>query len=293
MNEIVKNGIKLPLNPRYLVARAGLHRFEEPPISGERGSGAIFFGGCALKCVFCQNYEISRRAKGINVSGEELIGLMLYLQGLGAHNINLVTPSHYVKCLAVTLEKAKPKLSVPIVYNTAAYERVEQLRLLEGLVDVYLPDFKYRGDAPAARFSHAENYFERAGAALGEMLRQRPKCVFEGGLIKSGVIVRHLALPGCAEDSKRVLDYLAGVDKNMYISLMSQYFPPRELPPPLNRRLTKREYNGVVEYMLEKGFCNGWTQELSSATEDYVPNFDLGEVEKILEEIRGKASSIT
>ncbi len=289
MIEKIENKIKLPLNPRYLVARAGLHFYEEPPISGEKGSGTIFFGGCALKCVFCQNYEISRRAKGVNVSDEELVGLMLYLQGLGAHNINLVTPSHYVKCLAVTLEKAKPKLGIPIVYNTSAYETVEQLRLLDGLVDVYLPDFKYCDDALAERFSHAENYFKRAGAALNEMLRQRPECVFEGGLIKSGVIVRHLVLPGCAEDSKRVLDYLAGLDKDMYISLMSQYFPPRELPPPLNRRLTKREYNGVAEYMLEKGFRNGWTQELSSATEEYVPNFDLGEVEKILEEIRPKS----
>lgn len=286
MTEKNEKGIKLPENPRYIVARVGLHHFEEPPVSGERGSGTIFFGGCALRCVFCQNYEISHRAKGINVSQDELIGLMLYLQSQGAHNINLVTPSHYVKCLAVTLAKAKPLLKIPVVYNTSAYERAEHLRLLEGLADVYLPDFKYCDEALAVRFSQAKNYFERASGALEEMLRQRPECVFENGLITKGVIVRHLVLPGSACDSKRVLDYLAGVDANLYISLMSQYFPPRNLPPPLNRRLTKREYNGVADYMIEKGFVNGWTQELSSATREYVPNFDLDELERILKEIK-------
>jgi len=278
----------LPENPRYFVARAGLHFYEEPPISGEKGSGTIFFGGCSLKCIFCQNRDISHAVKGLNISQDDLILLMLYLQDQGAHNINLVTPAHYVKCLAVTLKKAKTKLKIPIVHNTSCYETSEQLKLLDGLVDIYLPDFKYADENLAVNFSKAKNYFPRACQALNEMLRQQPENIFEKGLLKKGVIIRHLVLPGQIEDTKRVLDYISKID-DVYLSLMGQYFPPIEnLPPPLNRRLTAREYKKAMEYMRLVGIKNGWTQELSSATKDYVPDFDLNGLEDLLNKLRAK-----
>jgi len=282
----------LPKNPRYLIARAGLHFYEEPPISGNSGSGTIFFGGCSLKCVFCQNRDISHTAKGLNISQDDLILLMLHLQEQGAHNINLVTPSHYVKCLIVTLQKAKPKLKIPIVYNTSCYENAEQLKLLDGLVDIYLPDFKYVDETIAVNFSKAKDYFPRACTALKEMLRQQPKNVMENGLLKKGVVVRHLVLPGQIEDTKRVLDYLSKID-NIHVSLMGQYFPPiGNLPSPLNRRLTAHEYKKATEYMRLVGIKNGWTQELSSATKDYVPDFDLNQLENLLNDLRGKNLNI-
>ena len=269
----------------YKIARVGLHNFEEPCLSGERGSGTIFFSGCNLRCKFCQNYEISHGGKGIEIDGDEFMRCMLYLQDKGAHNINLVTPSNYANKLVRTLEKAKSKVKVPIVWNSSGYETVVNLKKLEGLIDVYLPDFKYSDNALAWEYSRAERYFEIAGAAIREMRRQCPRDVFgDDGMMKSGVIVRHLVLPSALENTRGVLREIARIDKAMFVSLMGQYFPTPAVANDnvLGRRLTQEEYEAAAEIFFEAGLSNGFCQELSSATEAYVPDFDLDEVREIL-----------
>ena len=269
----------------YKIARVGLHHFEEPCISGERGSGTIFFSGCNLRCRFCQNYEISHGGKGLEVSEEELISCMQYLQDIGAHNINLVTPANYVVRLVSTLERVKNTINIPIVWNSSGYETVANLKHLEGLVDIYLPDFKYADNALAWEYSHAKNYFEVASATIAEMRRQRPNDVFDGdGIIKEGVIVRHLILPSALDNTRGVLQELAHIDNTMYVSLMGQYFPTPavEGDSMLGRRITEEEYDKAVDAFFEVGLKNGFCQELSSATEEYVPDFDLDEVQRIL-----------
>lgn len=273
----------------YKIARVGLHHFEEPCLSGEKGSGTIFFSGCNLRCLFCQNYEISHGGKGIEVSESELVDCMLYLQDIGAHNINLVTPSNYTNLLQTTLEKAKTMVKLPIVWNSSGYETVANLRKMQGLVGVYLPDFKYSDNALAWEYSHAKGYREVALAALEEMRRQQPKDVFDNdGMMQKGVIVRHLVLPGQIENTVDALRDIASVDKSLYVSLMGQYFPTDNVKdhPTLSRRLTQDEYDKAIDAFFASGLCNGFSQELDSATEEYVPDFDLASVRAILEKYK-------
>lgn len=269
----------------YKIARVGLHHFEEPCLSGERGSGTIFFSGCNLRCLFCQNYEISHGGKGLEVSESELVDCMLYLQDIGAHNINLVTPSNYTNLLQSTLEKAKPIVKLPIVWNSSGYETVANLKKMDGLIDVYLPDFKYSDDDLAWEYSHAKGYREVALAALAEMRRQQPEDVFDDdGMMQKGVIVRHLVLPGQIENTVYALRDIASVDKSLYVSLMGQYFPTDNVKnhPTLSRRLTTREYDEAIDSFFSAGLHNGFSQDLDSATEEYVPDFDLQEVRNII-----------
>ncbi|MEG1529470.1 MAG: 4Fe-4S cluster-binding domain-containing protein [Clostridia bacterium] len=269
----------------FRIARIGLHHFEEPCISGERGSGTIFFSGCNLKCLFCQNYEISHQNKGLDVTDEQLIKGINYLVELGAENINLVTPSNYTSSLAPLLKKIKPTLPIPIVWNSSGYESVNNLKKMEGLVDIYLPDFKYSDDSLAFEYSHAKNYFEIAQAALTEMRRQCPDDIFDDdGMMKDGVIVRHLVLPDALENTRGALNAIADIDYTMYVSLMCQYFPTAGVKghSKLDRRLTQDEYDKATEYFFNAGLKNGFSQELESAKEEYVPSFDIDKLKKII-----------
>ena len=269
----------------YKIARVGLHHFEEPCLSGTRGSGTIFFSGCNLRCLFCQNFEISHGGKGLEISEKQLIDCMLYLKDIGAHNINLVTPSNYTLALAKTLETAKNKVNLPIVWNSSGYETVANLKKLDGLVDVYLPDFKYSDDDIAWEYSHAKGYEDVAIKAIAEMRRQQPVDVFdEDDMMKKGVIVRHLVLPNAIENTRGVLKDIASIDKDMIVSLMGQYFPTPavETHPVLFRRITQEEYDEATDAFFDAGLTNGFSQELDSATEEYVPDFDLQALQAIL-----------
>lgn len=271
----------------YKIARVGLHHFEEPCLSGERGSGTIFFSGCNLRCLFCQNFEISHGEKGLEVSEKQLVSLMLYLQDSGAHNINLVTPSNYTNLLKDTLKIAKSQLKIPIVWNSSGYETVQNLKKLDGLVDIYLPDFKYSDDDLAWEYSHAKGYRKIAFDAISEMRRQQPDDVFgDDGMMQKGVIVRHLVLPGALENTKGVLQDISSIDDTMYVSLMGQYFPTPNVEnhPILSRRITEDEYDQATQAFFDAGLQNGFSQELDSATEEYVPDFDLQALQEILHE---------
>lgn len=271
----------------YKIARVGLHHFEEPCLSGERGSGTIFFSGCNLRCLFCQNFEISHGGKGLEVSEKQLVSLMLYLQDSGAHNINLVTPSNYTNLLKDTLKIAKSQLKIPIVWNSSGYETVQNLKKLDGLVDIYLPDFKYSDDDLAWEYSHAKGYRKIAFDAISEMRRQQPDDVFgDDGMMQKGVIVRHLVLPGALENTKGVLQDISSIDDTMYVSLMGQYFPTPNVEnhPILSRRITEDEYDQAMQAFFDAGLQNGFSQELDSATEEYVPDFDLDALQEILNE---------
>ena len=261
----------------FLVSRVALHPYEEPPISGDKGSGTIFFGGCNLGCVYCQNKAISRGGRGEIMSGDRLEAAMLSLCEQGAHNINLVTPSHYFSELAPLLERVKPKLGVPIVCNCGGYESVDALKRLEGLVDVYLPDFKYFSAEISAKYSFAPDYFDVASRAIAEMSRQQPKLLFEDGLLKKGLVIRHLVLPGCRKDSMRVLDELSELlsGRQFLLSLMSQYTPDfvdEEKFPELGRPVTTFEYNSVMSHAEKLGF-EGFFQARSSVGKKYTPEF--------------------
>ena len=271
----------------YKIARVGLHHFEEPCLSGERGSGTIFFSGCNLRCLFCQNFEISHGGKGLEVSEKQLVSLMLYLQDSGAHNINLVTPSNYTNLLKDTLKIVKSQLKIPIVWNSSGYETVQNLKKLDGLVDIYLPDFKYSDDDLAWQYSHAKGYRKVAFDAISEMRRQQPDDVFgDDGMMQKGVIVRHLVLPGALENTKGVLQDISSIDDTMYVSLMGQYFPTPNVEnhPILSRRITEDEYDQATQAFFDAGLQNGFSQELDSATEEYVPDFDLDALQEILNE---------
>lgn len=267
-----------------------MHHYEEPVISGKKGSGTVFFSGCTLKCVFCQNYEISRGEKGIEISDGELVDLFFYLKEKGAHNINLVSPSLYVASIPNALKKAKEQgLDIPFVYNTSAYESVESLKKLDGLVDVYLPDYKYADDALAWRLSRAKNYDEIAYKAISEMKRQQPKNIIKGKLIKKGVIIRHLVLPGEEENTKEVFKRIASIGKDSVVSVMAQYFPvPAVKGTSYDRRLSEEEYDDAIDAFFDAGLKSGYTQELGSATEEYVPDFDLDELQAVLDDCRSK-----
>jgi putative pyruvate formate lyase activating enzyme len=262
------------------LARIALHHWEEPPISGERGSGAIFFSNCNLKCCFCQNHTISHGGFGREMSIDDLAEKFLFLQYNGAHNINLVTPAHFVPQIASAIRIARLMgLTVPIVYNTSAYEKVETLKLLEGLIDIYLPDLKCVSPEVGKLYYGAPNYFAFASSAILEMVRQvGPVVLDEQGLMRSGVIVRHLILPDGVSDSFRCLEWAKEyLPSGVYISLMAQYIPfhQAEKRPEINRRITNDEYQAVVDKMAELEFEDGFVQGLESASEDYVPSFDL------------------
>ena len=261
------------------VSRAALHYWEEPCISGEEGSGTVFFSGCNLGCVYCQNRKIAEGVCGKEITVDRLAAIFLELQAQGANNINLVTPSHYVFQIIEAIEMAKKDgLVLPVVYNSSAYEKVETLKALEGYVDVYLPDFKYMDDTLAKIYSKADDYSEIAKSAISEMVRQVGKPVFnEKEMLVKGVVVRHLVLPGYTEDSKQVIKYLYETYKNdIYISILSQFTPLAGLEeyPEINRNVTEEEYEEVVDFAIEIGVENGFIQEGDVAKESFIPEFD-------------------
>ena len=296
MSEQMAEGIKCALCPRQCcvdrrnvrgycgeteqvrVARASLHMCEKPCISGSAGSGTVFFAGCPLRCVFCQNRTIAFGEKGKALTPEQLTALFLLLQHKGAHNINLVTPTHFAPQIADALKSAKMQgLSIPVVYNTSGYETVHTLRLLEGVVDIYLPDLKYYSAAVSQKYSRAPDYFAYASRAIGEMVRQTGAPVFDGEQMRTGVIVRHMVLPGHVNDAKAVLKYLYDTYKeDVYISIMNQYTPPKDIEdyPEISRRVTRREYERVVDYAIELGIQNAFIQEGDTAKESFIPDFD-------------------
>ena len=259
------------------VSRAALHFWEEPLISGKRGSGTIFFSGCSLGCVFCQNREISRGISGREISTDRLAEIMMELKEQGAHNINLVTPTHYVPSIKEAIIIAKKKgLDLPIVYNTGSYDTPETLRMLDGLIDVYLPDLKYFRSSTARKFSAAENYPKVARTAIAEMVRQigALKINAEGIMIR-GVIVRLLLLPGHVAEAKLSLKYLLDTyGDSIYVSLMNQYTPMPNMSQPLDRKVTHAEYAELLRYAEKLGLENGFTQEFGTAEESFIPPFD-------------------
>lgn len=261
------------------VARAALHYWEEPCISGKRGSGAVFFSGCSLHCVFCQNRKISDGKEGKVISKERLSDIFMELADKGANNINLVTPGQYIPDIVWAVNDAKSRgMKLPIIYNTSGYENVTELKLLEGIVDVYLPDFKYMDSTLSARYSRAKDYPSVAKQALSEMVRQQPDVVIDNatGLIQKGVIVRQLLLPGHVNDAKAVLKYLYDTyHDHVYISMMSQFTPiALKDYPEINRTVTRREYERLVDYALEIGITNAFIQEGDVAKDSFIPAFD-------------------
>ena len=266
------------------ISRAALHMWEEPCISGEKGSGTVFFSGCNMKCVFCHNKEISTGGFGREITVERLADIFMELQQKGALNINLVTPTHYALQIVDAVKLARDKgMTLPIVYNTSSYEKSETIKLLKDTVDIWLPDFKYTDNCAAERYSKASDYVEKAKAAIDEMVKQQPECIFDDeGIIQKGVIVRHLVLPGQIQDAKDAVKYLyEKYGDNIFVSIMSQYTPCTDLDayPEINRKITQEEYDEVVDYAVDIGLENGFLQEGESASESFIPPFDLTGVE--------------
>ncbi len=260
----------------FVVARAAKHFWEEPPISGTNGSGAVFFSGCNLRCVFCQNFEVSRAKCGKEITDKRLTEIFDSLISEGAHNLNLVTATQYSERLSEILRDYHS--TVPVVYNCGGYESLETLRRLEGLVDIYLPDLKFFDPERSMRYCGAADYFETASAAILEMRRQQPEDVFEDGLMKKGLIIRHLVLPKNVNQSRRIFEWIKeNLGAKTYISLMAQYTPCGELEsfPELQRKITRREYEKAVSFLEDLGFENVFLQELDSAAEQFIPAFDL------------------
>jgi len=261
------------------ISKVSTHMWEEPCISGTKGSATIFFTGCNLRCVFCQNYKISREeAQGTEITEQDLADIFISKQKEGVHNINLVSPTPYIKYIKKAIIIAKQNgLDIPIVYNSNGYENVESIKELDGLIDVYLPDFKYADNNIAKKYSSAINYKENAVKVIKEMYRQVGNARFnEAGIIQKGIIIRHLILPNNVENSKLVLEEIANnFDKKIYVSLMGQYIPQDKSLEyeELNRKITKEEYDEVIDYFFELGLENGFVQELESASEDYIPEF--------------------
>ena len=262
------------------IALYSTHDFEEPCISGEKGSGTVFFSNCNLNCIYCQNFEISQLGKGKDITIEELADIFLKQQEKGVENINLVTPTSYVLQMLEAIKIAKRKgLIIPIVYNTNAYEKVETLKLLEGYIDIYLPDLKYAEDSLGVEYSNINDYFEIATEAIQEMIRQVgiPK-LNEKGIMQKGVMVRHLVLPNHLENSKKVLKWIKeDLPSKIYVSIMAQYFPTYQAKKvkKLNRKLTKQEWQEIQEYIEELGIDNGYVQELGEHEEEYVPKWEF------------------
>lgn len=262
------------------IALYSVHHFEEPCISGKNGSGTVFFSNCNLNCIYCQNYEISQEGKGKEISIEELADIFIEQQNKNVENINLVTPTSYTLQIIEAIKIAKKKgLTIPIIYNTNGYERVETLKLLEGYVDVYLPDLKYYDDKIAMKYSKIENYFEIATKAIQEMYRQvgSPK-LDKRGMIRKGVMIRHLVLPNNIENSKNILKWIKeNIDEDVYVDIMAQYFPTYKAKEnnELNRKLTKEEYQEIENYVYQLDIKNGYMQELGEHEEEYVPKWDI------------------
>lgn len=269
------------------IAKVMLHKWEEPCISGTNGSGAIFFSGCSLRCAYCQNWEISHMRKGLPVDIDRLRDIFDELADQGAHNINLVNPTHFAPFIAKAFKRYQKR--IPVVYNTHGYDSLEALKMMDGIVDIYLPDLKYTYSLPARRYSSAPNYFEVAKAAIDEMVRQTgPVQYDENGLLKKGVLIRHLILPGQTEAAKDVIDYIADhfAPDTVLFSLMAQYTPCAAAMryPEINRKLTQEEYDEVAQYLMDSPIENGFMQELDSADEQYIPSFDYEGVEPPEEE---------
>lgn len=261
-------------------ARAALHHWEEPCISGTRGSGAVFFSGCTLRCCFCQNYSISSETYGKEISEQKLAQIFFELQNQGAHNINLVTATQYLPSILNALDRIKDKLNIPVVYNSSGYEKPETIRLLKDYVDIYLPDLKYFSSKLSQKYSKAEDYFKVASNAVRLMIEQTGKPVFDSdGILQKGVIIRHLVLPNCRKDSITLLHWIKETlpDKSYLISLLSQYTPfyKSHEYPELNRRITTYEYESVLKEAISLGLVEGFMQEKSSAKEEYTPPFNL------------------
>lgn len=259
------------------IALASVHMWEEPCISGTNGSGAVFFSGCNLKCQFCQNYDISHNNFGKEITINRLAEIFLELQDKNVHNINLVSPTPYVPQIIEALEIAKNNgLNIPIVYNTNSYENIDTIKMLDGYIDIYLPDLKYFDDEIAIKYSSAKNYFEIASKNITEMINQVGAPIIKDGIMQKGVIIRHLILPNQILQTKRILDWIKNnLPKETFISIMAQYFPTYNAKnfPEINRKITKQEYNFVMSMI--KDFENGYIQELGSHEEEYVPNFNL------------------
>lgn len=266
------------MKDKLVIARASLHMWEEPCISGENGSGTIFFTGCNLKCIFCQNRDISTKLIGQEVSIEEFADICLNFQRQGAHNINLVTPTHFVPLIVDGIKLAKDKgLSIPIVYNTSSYETKETIKMLNGIIDIYLPDAKYYDDKYAIKYSHAPNYFNFSSNAIKEMYNQVGKPQFdENGMMIKGVIVRHLMLPGLKEDTKKILNYLyQEYQDNIYISIMNQYTPMKHFEnyQELNHKINDEDYDEIINYALDLGIEKAFIQEGDTANDSFIPDF--------------------
>ncbi|MDY6313690.1 MAG: radical SAM protein [Clostridia bacterium] len=266
------------MGARLFVSRAAPHFWEEPCISGDRGSGTVFFSGCSLRCVYCQNSGISRGVSGKEISAERLSEIFLELEGKGCHNINLVTPDHFAEHIIKAVCMARDRgLKIPTVYNTSGYCSVETLRKFRGLIDIYLTDFKYITPAVSEKYSGCADYAEAAKPALAEMISQCKNPVFEGKLMRSGVIVRHLCLPKNVRESKLVLDYLSEFKENIFVSIMSQYTPVKKFAefPELSRKLKNTEYERVLSHAVRLGFENVFIQEGGAAEESFIPPFDM------------------
>lgn len=255
------------------IAKYYIHPYEEPVLTGENGSGTVFFCGCSLKCAFCQNYEVSRNMRGKDITVPRLAEIFKELEDRGAANINLVSPTHYADKIAEALDLYKP--AVPVVYNTHGYERIETLQFLDKYIDVYLPDMKFFSPALSKRYAGVSDYFERASAAI-EFMAKKPVKFNEGGVMTSGTLVRHLVLPQCTGDSKKILDWFCGIKDRAYINVMSQYTPFGNIKdfPELQRKITAREYNGVLDYAISLGIENMFYQKRKSAGETYIPEWD-------------------
>lgn len=263
-----------------IVARAALHHWEEPCISGSNGSGTVFFSNCSLKCVYCQNHDISQGKAGKAISIERLSEIFLELQDQNAHNINLVTPTHYVPQIVEAIEQSRAKgLTLPIVYNSSGYENADTIKMLRGYIDVYLPDIKYFNDKYAIRYSKAPDYFLRASEAVREMVEQTGPVRFDkNGIVQKGVIVRHMMLPGLLFDSKKIIDFIYNTfGDSVYISVMNQYTPMYNLSeyPEINKTLNQNHYESLIQYALSLGFKNGFIQEEGTCSESFIPPFDL------------------
>ena len=271
-NKNLNGFCKMPLLPK--VARADLHFWEEPVISGTNGSGTIFFSGCSLNCVYCQNYEISHQEKGTVISYEKLAELFFELERKGAHNINLVSPSHYVLAIKEALKIYKPK--IPIVYNSSGYDNEESLEMLKDYIDIFLLDLKYLSSDRAKLYSSAADYPEVAKKAILKAYKLQDKCIIENGIMQKGVIIRHLLLPQATKEAISVFDWVKENTPKAFFSIMSQYVPcgKAEEMPIINRKVTKREYEKVIDYILESGFSNVFIQDGKSADKKYIPDFN-------------------
>lgn len=268
-------------NDKIKIALASLHFFEEPCISGTKGSGTIFFSNCNMNCIYCQNHEISQQENGVEITIEELANIFLYQQSKGANNINLVTPTMYVVQIIEAIKIAKAKgLNIPIVYNTNSYENVETIKMLEGYIDVYLPDLKYYSNELCKKYSKIDNYFKVATNAIKEMYTQVGAPLFnEDGIIQKGVIIRHLILPNYMQNTKNILKWIKeNMPDDIYVSVMAQYFPTHKAKQDelLNRKISKKEYREIENYLFMLDLENGYMQELGEHEEEYVPNFKNG-----------------